>query len=225
MIRSFSSNLLQLGERLLERSLSQDAVEDYLQAAAKSVRQVLDESEAGESAWGADGILALKLIGDLGLHSDVPPESNSGETQVYDQQQIENWRQQLREGNPIRREGITVGTMPMLLALFIENGSESDQELRLVIEALLRHVELRRERALELSPPGSRESQWAERHYAAILLARAASAYQAPRYLNAALKLNDLAWQTHRRFRPDQIHMLYLRALAEVEVALRKVAA
>ena len=225
MIRGFASSLLQLGERLLERSLSQDTVEDYLREAARPVLEALNGMSAGEPLWRADGIIALKLIGELGLGSDGSSETLLKETRSYDQQQIENWREKLREDNPIRREGVAPGTMARLLALLLENGSQSDPDLRRVIEALLRHVELRRERALELTPASSWENQWAERHDAAILLARAASAYHDPRYLNAALKLNDRAWQKHRRFRLDQTHVLYLRALAEVEVVLRKVAA
>jgi len=224
MLRGLASGVLRLAADLLDVSLSQAEIEAYLCSGAMALLPAL--RAAGEAApeWKAEGLLALRMIAELGLLRDALDGLPAGETSKPDEAQIKGWRELLQVQNPIRREGSSAGTMGMLLALLAEEDRSHDQILHPVIEALLRQVELRRERALSLSPAGTMAEAWKERHLAAALLARAATHYRDPRYLNAALKLNDRAHSAHRKFKPDQTHVLYLRALAEAECALRKAA-
>ncbi len=90
------------------------------------------------------------------------------------------------------------------------------------LEAMLRHVELRRNACLrEFDPPlYSQQDIWLQRHDVSILLSRHARRAQDIRFLNAALKLND--WAIGQR--GQQVHPLIgarlVLALAEQEYSI-----
>ncbi|MEJ2011004.1 MAG: hypothetical protein P8X64_02140 [Anaerolineales bacterium] len=222
MLRRLASSLLLLAERLFEKGLDQAQVETYLQSGVQQLLSACRAEEAGQAAWYRDGIRVLRHTIELGLLSSAPEDLVlDAPSPEYEREQGQAWRERLEEGDLIRRDGVRAGTMTALNSLLRDPANDS--VLQPVIESLLRHVELRRERALQLSPGGSEDEMWIEKHGAAILLARAAQRFHDPRYLNAALKLNDRAWRFHRRVRLDRRHVLYLYALSEAELGLRRV--
>jgi hypothetical protein len=222
MLRRLASSLLQLAERLLARGPNQTQVETYLRSGVQRLLSACRRQEASQENWYRDGIILLKHAVELGLLPSLPDEvALDAAPPEFDRQQAQARRGWLEQGNLIRREGVRVGTMDTLNEIFRD--PETDSIVLPVVESLLRHIELRKDRALRLSPAGSEGEAWIERHGASILLARAAVRYSDPRYLNAALKLNDRAWRFHRRVQLDRRHVLFLRALAEAELGLRKV--
>jgi hypothetical protein len=88
--------------------------------------------------------------------------------------------------------------------------------------ALLRHVEIKRESALETDGVvRNSEPCWIERHGVAILFSRYARRTGDIRFLNGALKLNDWAYGSHRRFRASVRYCRFLLSVAEQEATMK----
>ena len=222
MLRQLAASLLLPLERMLGNSLTQARIERALRQGGQRLQAGL--AAAGENApeWKDDALAAVRQIAALGL---LPPGVENapaeGAKSAMDAGQGERWRAAMIAQRPIRRAGVAAGTMCRLLALLETDRDRQDLELHGLIESLLRHVELRRDKALHLSPPGTLDEGWIERLTAAILLAQAAQVYRDPRYLNAAFKLIERAWRAHRQPRLDRRHVLFLRGLAACESGVR----
>jgi hypothetical protein len=226
MLRSLASSLLGLVEGWLERSVSQAEVEAYLRSGAQKLVSALGNSEPASAVWKADGMLALQRATELGLVLNSPAEIlGAAPVTPHDRGQIDKWRKTFLDRPPRWQVAVEPGMIGKLSVLLDDDPAAQDGDLHPVVESLLRHVELRRERALERIKAWGPEPFWLERHEAAILLAAATRRSHDPRYLNAAFKLNDYAWRAHRHFRLDPRHVKYLRSLAEAELALRKTTA
>ena len=226
MLRSLVATLLRRVESWLEVSVSPTEVESFLRYGAGKLQAALQNLGPQEPGWAADGALALRRVAQLGLVQDVSAVTAGKQFAAkHDREQEKAWRKDFLEHPPRWRTGVETGTIEGLILLLAEDSTGLEADLRSVVESLLRHVELQRERALENLKARDRDQIWLERHNAVILLVRAAGRYHDPRYLNAALKLNDYAWRTGHRFELDHRHVKYLQALAEVELALRKAGA
>ncbi len=212
--------VLRLGERMLDQTRSAAVVADCLQRGSRALAANLGRIETRNPGWEPQARLTLSLAADLGHISSQPGVPAPGRRDVLPPVgEAAAWRDGLA-GIPVSRAGVPAGTAAMLTALLESEGVRAGEFTLACVERMLRHVELRRGQAFP-APAGA--ERWLERHQAAILLARAADILGDLRYLNGALKLNDLAFPSHRRFKPDPAHVLFLRALAEQELMLRKV--
>ncbi len=226
MIRSLVSPLLHLGESVLDPTRSTAEVVECLARGSRGLRVSLGIIEARSPDWAAHARLTLNLLAELGyLDPMQPPESLDRDTVLPTHGAAEAWREGLAGRIPVSRAGIPMGTSAMLASLLELEGLSAGDFVLECIERMMRHVELRRTQAFPPIAGTSGDDLWLEKHQAAILLARASDILGDLRYLNAALKLNDFAYRAHRRFQPDLPHILYLRALAEQDLALSKVRA
>lgn len=133
-------------------------------------------------------------------------------------EQFDDWRQNLPNKRIIDRNGLIPQSGMMLLSILDKpNGDRAFLETEL--ERLLRRVEVKRRTALESAGSGDRQNAWLEKHAIAILFSRAARTFQDLRFLNAALKLNDWAFSSHRRLRAGAHLERYVWSLAEQETS------
>lgn len=226
MLRQLAASLLLPFERMLGNSLTQARIEATLQQGGQRLRAAL--AAAGDHApeWKDDALEAVRQIEALGLlPAGEDGASAQGVLPALEAGQRERWRAAMLAQPPIRRAGVAGGTMNRLLALLEADPGGQDPEVHRLVESLLRHVELQREKALRLTPPGTLEAGWIEKHTAAILLAQAARVYRDPRCLNAAFKLVERAWRAHRHIQLDRRHVLFLLALAACESGVRELLA
>ncbi|MGD8848539.1 MAG: hypothetical protein PVI81_07730 [Anaerolineales bacterium] len=127
------------------------------------------------------------------------------------------------EGNSrsiVAKGTVERSTASHLLSLLVHSGQADRYDLKPMLETLLRHIELRRKRCLQLREGGTPTDRWLELDNTAILMARAARIFNDLRYLNAALKLIDWALPVHRRSVPAELLSRYMLALSEVHASL-----
>lgn len=95
-----------------------------------------------------------------------------------------------------------------------------------IMERLLRHVEVRREKSLSKFCAGiSEEQQWMERYDISILFSRTARRHHDLRFLNAALKMNEWYLGRINSSAPNERLARLLLALAEQELSAREMLA
>jgi hypothetical protein len=112
------------------------------------------------------------------------------------------------------------GAGAALISLLERPAEDRTFDLDGILESLLRHVETRRRAGLRLLSAREGGDPWMEWLAIAILFARAARRRGDLRFLNAALKINDWAYPSHRRIRLGPRLARYLLSLAEQETAL-----
>lgn len=93
------------------------------------------------------------------------------------------------------------------------------------MEALLRHIEIRRQAGLRFQPSLSEDERWIEIQKTSLLFTRYAQQQQDYRFLNTALKLNDWTYKYYRNtpLTPRLLH--YLQAVLEAEATLLEMTA
>lgn len=223
-MRSLLSPLLRLGESILDQTRSVAEVVKYLELSSRELRANSEMIEVRAPRWAAHARLTLALLVELGYLDPVQPTVSVMRGDVLPtHNEAHAWMDELAGRMPVSRDGVPPGTSVMLASLLESEGASAGEFVIGCVERLLRHVELRRIQAFPSTTGTRADDLWLEKHQAAILLARAAEILDDLRYLNAALKLNDLAYPAHRHFQNDLRHILYIRALAEQELALRKV--
>jgi hypothetical protein len=127
------------------------------------------------------------------------------------------------------REGVFPGAANLLRAFVADAEGASADYAAEVCERLLRHVEVQRELALRPAGPVAPDAQRLEQVRFTLVLLEAAQRWRDLRFLNAALKRNDLhhrAWARRRtRSRYDLLAGLHgAAALARQEALVRELA-
>ena len=196
---------------------------EYQRFIRKSVAQLERAlgSPTDERVWAAEFSLALNNFGQTSFA--IPNHSgghNEGLLDLPSPQQAHDWLDAVRDGGLIVGGKIERFSAMNLLALLSQDDETVIQEIRSLLDVLLRHVELRRKGSLRLRTSQRASQRWFELHDSAILLARSARIYTDLRYLNAALKLNDWALPVHRRSVPVDLLARYLLAVSEVQLAV-----
>lgn len=200
--------------RLLQLGLNQ--FEAWLAASAGSVPP---------PGVGEDMALARRLAARAGVRpADASENGSGGEPVQWCPHEFARWLDSLPDGKVVTARRLYAGSGRQLDLL----DASGDVQHRLFchgsLEALLRHVEIQRRRSLAtIQPDRGVEASRMERLDIAILLARAARRRSDPRFLNAALKLNDWAYRTYRRLPRQASTARYLLALAEQEVSLAEI--
>ena len=133
---------------------------------------------------------------------------------------LERWIDSIPDGKVITGQRLVAGT-GRWLAEIEALGVECHKEfLDWSLEALLRSVEIRRQRCLQpLFPDTGVDALWLEKHDVAVLFALTARRRCDLRFLNAAFKLNDGAFRVHRRLAWGPRLARYLLALSHQELA------
>ena len=178
-------------------------------------------SSTHQRVWAAEFSLALDNFQQTSFA--IPNHSgglHEGSLDLPSPQQNHDWLDAVRDGGLIVGGNIERFSAMNLLALLSQGDQTEMQEIRPLLDVLLRHVELRRKGSLRLRTSQRASQRWFEVHDSAILLARSARIYTDLRYLNAALKLNDWALPVHRRSVPVDLLARYLLAVSEVQLAV-----
>ena len=134
--------------------------------------------------------------------------------------QLHRWVRCVPDGKVITARRLVAGTGRWLRAIEAVGADTHREFLDRSLEALLRNVEIRRQRCLQpLLPAADVNALWLEKHDVAILFASTARRRRDLRFLNAAFKLNDWAFRPHRRLAPGPRLARYLLALSHQELA------
>jgi hypothetical protein len=204
-----AGSAMDIAKNLLDDSQPVERLHGFLQASLEQVD--LSNTAKVEAAYACHlaserGIIR-KSVEVPASHPDLPSRT-----------EFEHWHQSLNDGRVIDRSGMAPGTGRMLLSILDDPGQHM-AFLHTELERLLRHVEIKRQAALELAGEYDTETQWLERHAVAILFSRTARHQDDLRYLNTALKLNDWAFPSHRRLRSGAQLERYLWSLVEQELS------
>jgi len=134
------------------------------------------------------------------------------------------WRAGLEEARVVRRS-VVAADAGRWLDWLAERAWTDDQEFVAAnSETLLRHVELKRGRALsQFGRSMSRADLWQQRHEVAIFFCRQTRRRGDLRLLNAAMKLNDWAFAAHRTLSPGPQLARYLLAVSEQEFTAERI--
>lgn len=88
------------------------------------------------------------------------------------------------------------------------------------LEALLRHIEVRRKTGLHFIDSSDGDARWGAVCRISVVFSRFARQGRDYRYLNVALKLNDWAYRYYRSVRALQSSLPYVHAILEAEATL-----
>jgi hypothetical protein len=133
------------------------------------------------------------------------------------------WKKDLWDGKMIRTGIVKIGAGFYLDQADLNEAVFHDTLVSENLESVLKHIETRREKSLQdFDPFVEGECLWFERLDIVILLARAARRKKDPRFLNAALKLNDIYFSKLRRKSAQPEMVRFLVALAEQELTFKE---
>ena len=222
------------GEGLLARAFHQAAswlddtvppteLQAYLVASIQGLEAARENSPACLPPGTAEELLlAHHFAHQAGLPLPPPGTPPPADFHALDDKVLNAWIAQLPRGRVLSADGLIQGSGVHLFALLRRTVPGDAELLNTNLEALLRHVEVRRKDCLRPVQPTNIEGAWLEKHAVAILFSQVASTRRDLRFLNAALKLNDWAYPAHRRVKPTPRFARYLLSLAEQEWALRE---
>ena len=167
---------------------------------------------------------ARRLAVEAGVISSEDEATSSAEHEpAVTAEEIRQWVESVPDGRVVTSRRLVAGTGRWLDVIQHVAADQYADFLEANVEALLRHVEIRRTRCLQpLSGDASAEAGWLEKHDVAILFARWARRRRDLRMLNAAMKLNDWAFPSHCRLPFGARSVRCLLALAEQEAAAKE---
>lgn len=130
----------------------------------------------------------------------------------------------VRLAEPILHQGIiAIGPLEKTL-LQMEQNVALDESQHQNMEALLRHIEIRRQGGLVFNGQSSNHDRWLAVAVLSALFSRYAAGECDYRFLNSALKLNDWAFRYFRKRQDQPGGLPYLRAVLELEATLLEMA-
>ncbi len=133
------------------------------------------------------------------------------------------WEKGLGDGKVIHSGVVKAGT-----GYFLDQADHKEKVFRDSfvfdnLERLLKHIETRREHSLQkFDPLDGADSPWLERLDIILLFIRTARRRKDPRFLNAALKLNDMYFLKIRRKSTLAEMVRFLLALVEQELTFKE---
>ena len=137
--------------------------------------------------------------------------------------ELQTWIRNLRDGKVIRAGVVKAGAGFYLNQLVLNEKNNQDSFVFDNMESLLKHVETRRERCLQIfEPMPDANSVWLERLNIDLLFARTARRKKDPRFLNAAMKLNDWYFSYLQRKATLPEIVRFLLVLVEQELAFKE---
>jgi len=157
----------------------------------------------------------------LGWIPDVPANSaeNNAEKST-DTKKALDWLRGCPDEKVIQR-GIVFSGCGLNLDALMNAGLS--KQISAIMEDLLRHVEVRREKCLQdFSPSLSERQKWRERLDICILFCRWSRDQHDLRFLNAVFKLNDFWFSKLKNSRDMQVFSLFCLSLAEQELSAKE---
>jgi hypothetical protein len=219
MNRGWLGPIAELVESWLDDSVSAETYQHFLQRNATQLGHALTEP-VDQAAWAAEVSLALDNLRKTSFHIDAPSfERVDPSLELPAREQAHNWFEEHSASGLVSKGTVERFTAAHLLTLIQEEGGPELNYIGSFLEALLRHVELRRKNCLQLRGRHGPSDRWFEVHDTAILLSRWAGRSSDIRYLNAAMKLNDWALVVHRRSVPPNLLARYMLSISEVQHA------
>ena len=133
------------------------------------------------------------------------------------------WKRDLWDGKVIRAGLVKAGAGFYLDQSVLKEKAFRDSFVLDNLESLLKHVETKRERCLKnFEPMPDANRIWLERLNIDLLFARSACRRKDPRFLNAALKLNDWYFSFFQRKATLPEMVRFLLVLVEQELAFKE---
>ena len=133
------------------------------------------------------------------------------------------WKRDLWDGKVIRAGVVKTGAGFYLDQSVLKEKDNQDSFVLDNLESLLKHVETKRERSLyTFYPLPDKNNIWLERLNIDLLFARNARRKKDPRFLNAALKLNDWYFSYFQRKATLPEMVRFLLVLVEQELAFEE---
>lgn len=133
------------------------------------------------------------------------------------------WKRDLWDGKVIRAGVVKEGAGFYLDQSVLKEKNNQGSFVLDNLESLLKHVETKRERCLHtINPLPDKNNIWLERLNIDHLFAQTARRKKDPRFLNAALKLNDWYFSYFQRKATPPEMVRFLLALVEQELAFKE---
>jgi hypothetical protein len=143
---------------------------------------------------------------------------------VISLEQARDWFSKLPDGKVLLKGQVATSCGLMLELLDCKENEGDSAKVQSCLESLLRHVEVRRRKALmQFTTSLSSTQKQMEKLDVIVLFARVAMRHQDFRFLNAALKLNDWCFRSILCSIHPEIRARGLLALAETEQAAWRV--
>lgn len=222
-MRLFEKLLLSISNSLSEKFLRPRKIDAFIKKESSVLfRKIEKMSMEAFSDADKESILRIcqrlpKLRFDLAL-----PDLQGNTTKGISPEECAGWRAALADGWVIHKGILKSRSAEMLLGM-LESSSTESTFLAENMELLLRHVEVKREKALlQYSEPLSIEEQWEERCTVVVLFCCYTNQKKDWRFLNAALKLTGWLWKEYRRPFSNFPTLALLAALVEQEFTLRE---
>jgi hypothetical protein len=217
MKRDWLRPLVRIAESWFDDSVSKDEYARFLQVSIEYLQRAIQNSTESLS-WNAEFWLALENIEKTSIHvAKNVQRSDDGAMALPALNQALAWFNETGEGGLIERGAVERFTALYLITILNHRDDQQAPAIESSVERLMRHVELRRKKCLQLRDDRRLSERWFELNDTAILMARSACSYGDLRYLNAALKLTDWALPVHRRSVPVDLLVRYVLAVSEVQ--------
>jgi hypothetical protein len=210
--------LLTLSDRLQNASAPSQApgqMRAFLTDAYERLKDIEDHALASEYARIGACLLALGWITDEGMEKDVSAMAIRAGSES-----AEKWLGSKKEKKVIHLGVVAAGAGKNLATLHAAGQSDCISEN---MEDFLRHIEVRREKCLQVFSPSLPERDtWLERLDISILFSRWSRGQNDLRFLNAAFKLNDFWLPALKNNRDEGIISRLCLSLAEQELTAKE---
>ncbi len=222
MIRKLAYPLIMLAAKLIDQTVPQKQLRGLLLRGLEDLenRPAKDDCDAKRNDCTTETARMRQTVSEAGLLDDTRIEDAS----VSDTsegapgialEQLDEWIEKVPDGKVVTARRLAMGTGQWLDRIQSAGYEQHCEFVDRNLQSLLRHVEIRGAKCLHpLFPMATPAQQWLEKHDVAILFARSARRRQDLRLLNAAMKLNDWSYPSHRKM---PVTPRYLLALAEQE--------
>ena len=213
--------LVALAAKCIDPTVPLERLQTFLAMRLRQLRApcAADGNCQGGPRLAADLAEAWEIAVQAGLLPSSEPHT-ARDASPASSDQLERWVCSVPDAKVITAQRLVAGTGRWLRAIEALGVDTHKEFLDRNLEALLRNVEIRRQRCLQpLLPAADLDVLWMEKHDVAILFASTARRRRDLRFLNAAFKLNDWAFRAHRRLGPRPRLVRYLLALSHQELA------
>ena len=220
LLAKLTTPLVNAAVEYLDKSISQERIRKFLQASLTAGHKYYSQSPDHKLLAHLQEFEQAYALGREIRLANLPTALRTNqENQAIQEIDPAKWIEALPKGRMVSAKGLTASSGSNLLIL-LGDDLGYEQLIGDNMERLLRHVEVKREQALQLDPPAPPKDTWMEKHAVSVAFSRWSRRHGDMRYLNAALKLNDWALPSHARSAFSPVLVRFLLALAEAEFTL-----